>query len=249
MRTLALLFLPAVLAAAQPDPLLDRIAARVAGWRANLPDFYCTQDSRSQHLGSGRGWHLSDTVSYELRVVSGRESYFLKDVAGITIETPTAVDYADMVNRGEFSSALLVLFDTPTQTRFRRAGREKVEGRKLRRYDFTVRQENSRWYVGPGKGYPPAYRGSLWAEESTGKIYRLDMEARAFPKNYPIRYAGMSITYDEVTIHGDEFLMPAQAHVRACGDRRGCNDTVSLFSHYRHFTADSRLVAGQEPPR
>ncbi|WP_321475670.1 hypothetical protein [uncultured Paludibaculum sp.] len=210
-------------------------------WRHALPDFVCTQDSTVNHGNRGKGVRLSDSASYELRVVQGRESYFLKRSAGLDLEQLTPVDFPVMGNRGEFASALLLLFDAPSQTRFHRADRETVEGRRLRRYDFSVRQENSRWFVGPGAAFQPAYTGSFWADESDGKVYRLHMEAHRFPRRYAVQDAWLNVSFDTVRIQGEEYLMPVQSDVRTCRDLTDCAHAFMLFTDYRKFTATSQV--------
>ncbi|MGJ5813735.1 hypothetical protein [Paludibaculum fermentans] len=241
MWRLILILLPALLLAAEPDPLLPLIRQRVADWRRELPDFLCTQESTLSQGNRGRGIRMSDSAIYEIRVIRGRESYFLKQAAGIDLKQPEPADFPGMNHRGEFSSALLLLFDAPTQTLFHRAGRERVEGRRLRRYDFKVRQENSQWYVGPGAAYQPAYEGSFWADEADGKVYRLHMEAHQFPRKYVVQDAWLTVTYTTVSIDGEPFLMPAQAEVRACHTLMDCSQAYLKFTDYRHFTATSKV--------
>lgn len=241
MRLLALLLVPCLLPAAEPDSLLALIHQRVADWRRDLPDFLCTQESTLNRANKGRGMRLSDSAVYEVQVVQGRESYFLKTASGIDQKQLEPIDFPAMNNRGEFASALLLLFDAATQTRFHRADRETVEGRHLRRYDFRVRQENSRWYVGPGAGYCPAYSGSFWADEKDGRIYRLHMEAHRFPRRYVVQDATLTVNFQTVTIEGEPFLMPSQAAVVACRNLMDCNRAYMTFTNYRHFAATSKV--------
>ncbi|QOY85388.1 hypothetical protein [Paludibaculum fermentans] len=243
MRSLILVLLPNLLLAAEPDPLLPLIRQRISDWRRELPDFLCTQESTFDQGNRGRGIRMSDSAFYEIRVVRGRESYVLRSVAGIDIKANQLepVDLAGMNHRGEFSSALLLLFDAPTKTLFHRADRERVDGRRLRRYDFKVRQENSQWYVGPGAAYQPAYEGSFWADEADGKVYRLHMEAHQFPRKYVVQDAWLTVTYSTVSIEGEPFLMPAQAEVRACHTLMDCSHVYMKFTDYRHFTATSKV--------
>jgi hypothetical protein len=241
VRSLILFLLPCLLPAAEQDPLLALIRQRVADWRRELPDFLCTQESTLNRRNHGRGMRLSDSAVYEIRVVRGRESYFLKRAAGIDLVESELVDFPEMNNRGEFASALLLLFDASSQTRFHRSDRETVEGRRLRRYDFRVRQENSQWFVGPGSGYCPAYSGSFWADETDGRVYRLHMEAHRFPRRYLVQEASLTISFKPFEIGGEPFLMPAQATVIACRSLMDCDRAYMGFTDYRRFTATSKV--------
>lgn len=243
MRTLLLLLLlPCLLPAEQPDPVLSKVRFTIAQWRAALPDFICTQDSKMNRGNPAEGFRLSDSASYELRVIHGREFYFLKRSGGVELETRVPADFPGMNNRGEFASALLLLFDPSTQARFHRAGRETMEGRRLRRYDFSVLKRNSRWYVGPGDGYRPAYTGAFWADEADGNIYRLHMEAHKFPRKFPIQDVTLNVGFDTVRIEGDGYLMPVQSNVIVCGRLAGgCSRVYMRFTDYHRFTAASKV--------
>jgi len=242
VRCIILLLLPGLLSAADPDALLPLVRQRITDWRHHLPDFACIQESTLDQGNRGRGVRVSDSAIYEIQVLKGRESYFLKQIAGIDTSEREPIDFPAMNNRGEFASALLLLFDASTQTRFHRADRETVEGRRLRRYGFRVRQENSRWFVGPGAGFCPAYDGSFWADEADGRIYRLHMEAHHFPGRYVVQDATLTVTFKDVTIQGEPFLMPAQAAVVACRSAMDCRRAYMAFTNYRLFTAKSALA-------
>ena len=244
---LAMTLLPLALAtqsglvpATESDPVLDAVRRYVAHWRSTLPDFICQQStllfsgSHSDHI-----WHPTNNQQLELTVVNGREQYQLHQTDN---RGPIPVGFPTINSRGEYASALMVLFDPASGTQFHRRGVYNEQNRSLRRYDFAVQQKNSQWYFGPGLGFAPAYEGHIWIDEGDGSVHRLEMEAFRFPDKLFVNKASLRLEFALVVIAELPRLMPSRAVLRVCNQGGRCEQNILEFSNYHKFVATSRLI-------
>jgi len=190
--------------------------------------------SHSDHV-----WHSTDNEQLELTVVNGREQYQLHQTDN---QEPIPIDFPTISSRGEYASALLVLFDLASKTQFHRKGVYDEQNRSLRRYDFAVQQKSSQWYFGPGLGFAPAYGGRIWIDEGDGSVHRLEMEAFRFPDKLFVNEASLRLDFAVVVIADLPRLMPSRAVLRVCTKGGYCEQNIVEFSNYHKFVATSRLI-------
>lgn len=224
------------------DTTLPKARRYIATWLSELPDFVCHQSTRRFAAGPSHDWRPEGFFVTELTVSGGIEHYLLLSNVGETIRESYSVGFDKLGSRGEFVSAVRVLFDAASKSVFHRRGAHDQNGRRLRRFDFSVQRENSRWFLGPAPGYAPAYSGSVWVDEADGSLHQLDMEAQSFPGKLAIRAASMRIEFAFVESDGLRYLMPSRADVRVCTNRAYCERKRIEFSGFRRFTAKSRLL-------
>jgi len=224
------------------DTTLPKARRYIATWLSELPDFVCRQSTRRFAAGPSHDWRLEDSFITELTVTEGIEHYLLISKVGETVREPYAIDFDTLGSRGEFVSAVRVLFDAASKSVFHRRGARDQNGRHLRRFDFAVQRENSQWFLGSAPGYAPAYSGTVWVDESDGSLHQLDMETQAFPDKFAIRAASMRLEFAFVESDGLRYLMPSRADVRVCSNGAYCERKRIDFSDFRRFTAKSRLL-------
>lgn len=240
-----LLLVPWPIPGAEPDPVLLEARRYVASWLSGLPDFVCLQSTQrfsATHSHAWHTWHPDDSVQVELTVSNGIEHYLLVSMGDHAVRESRPVNFDTLGSRGEFVSAVRVLFEPTSRAAFHRRGAQDHNGRRLRRFDFVVHKGNSQWYIGPDPGYAPAYSGSIWIDSANGSVHRLDMEASSFPQDFFITAASLRLTFSFVEIAGIEYLMPDSADVRLCTNQGYCERKKIEFSNYRRFTATSRVV-------
>ncbi|WP_321477440.1 hypothetical protein [uncultured Paludibaculum sp.] len=231
------------LALAAPDPGIEKSRAYAFEWLKQLPDFLCDQSAqRMKGTGSRDDWHLVDTIDTEVSYSGGKERYRLLRRNGSPVTGDKMVGTRSMGSSGEFATALRYLFSPDVSAGFRYKRMEKIRKLRLVRFDYEVKRENSHWSIGIQSMYSPGYAGSVWVEEETGRIHRLTMETRDFPKDFPVRSSFFQLDYQEAVIGGQPFLMPSRSVLQAC-DRMGlCDRKEITFTNYRKFTAESQLV-------
>ena len=79
-------------------------------------------------------------------------------------------------------------------------------------------------------------------EESSGRVHRITMLSREFPRAFAVQSVAHTTEYRAVEIGGQPYLLPARSLVEACNDKGRCQRSVIEFTNYRKFTAESKIV-------
>ncbi len=221
------------------DAFAAKARAATTEWLAQLPDFLCDQTNRRMvSVDKGRSWRATDTHEVEVTYTQGRERYRLLRLNGVAVLGEQAANARTLGSAGEFATALKTLFDPGTAPEFRDGGKD----RNLRKLTFRVLAEHSRWSIGTDTRINPAYQGSISLEEDTGRVHRITMMSREFPRDFAVQSVAHSTEYRAVEIAGQPFLLPARSLVEACNAQGRCQRSVIEFTNYRKFTAESKIV-------
>lgn len=228
-----------LLVATDVDGLAAKVRAATAEWLEHLPDFICDQTNRRMvSVDMGRSWRATDTHEVEVTYTQGRERYRLLRLNGVSVLGEQASNARTLGSAGEFATSLKTLLDPGTAPEFRDGGKDH----SLRKLTFRVQAERSRWSVGTDVRINPAYQGSISVEEKTGRVHRIAMLSREFPRDFAVQSVAHATDYGAVEIGGQPFLLPARSLVEACDDKGRCQRSVIEFTNYRKFTAESKIV-------
>ena len=209
-----------------------------------LPDFFCRQvTTRFESDVPKDGWQARDTITADLTVEHGVESY-----KNIRVGNQSPKDSMEEVggnwSTGEFSSLVDGLFNPATHTSFRRLGTETLQGRTTYSYKFDVTRENARWRISVGgQLYYPAYRGTIWVDRETSRVLRIESESRNVPPLFALTKVEEAVDYGFVRLSTPQaFLLPTQAEVLSCeqGSTRCVRNKIE-FRNYRKFGAESEI--------
>jgi len=111
------------------------------------------------------------------------------------------------------------------------------------RYDFSVEQENSHWYIhASSQSYQPAYTGAIWIDKETSRVLRIEMTAKNMPSSFPLDQVESATDYDFVMISDGKFLLPVHSEALSC--TRGtslCSKNQIDFRNYKKFGADTSI--------
>ncbi len=91
----------------------------------------------------------------------------------------------------------------------------------------------------------PAYRGSVWIDPASGRVLRIEMQARSLPSEFPMDTVESAVDYDSVRIGTQEVLLPTHAENLSC--ERGtpnCSRNVIDFRNYHKYEAESSVTFG-----
>lgn len=228
-----------LLVATDVEGLAAKIRAATAEWLEHLPDFICDQTNRRMvSVDMGRSWRATDTHEVEVTYTQGRERYRLLRLNGVSVLGEQASNARTLGSAGEFATSLKTLLDPGTAPEFRDGGKDH----NLRKLTFRVQAERSRWSVGTDVRINPAYQGSISVEEKTGRVHRIAMLSREFPRDFAVQNVAHATDYGAVEIGGQPFLLPARSLVEACNDKGRCQRSVIEFTNYRKFTAESKIM-------
>jgi hypothetical protein len=115
---------------------------------------------------------------------------------------------------------------------FSKAGLTRVGGQSLRRIDFVERASPT--VIQTGNGFDLPSRGSVWIEESTGRVFQSEVRDRDIISN-----TRLSVTF--VVHQGLGMLVPDRMHeIFAIGS--GLGDGNARYSNFRRFSTSARIV-------
>lgn len=246
-------------AVAEPVSLIERAREQVAAYTSQLPNFICREVmTRTVRESRGGGWHTLDVVEADLVYEDGKEDYRNIRVGGKPQKSGMA-ELDGSSSTGEFASTLLSLFWPKTDAEFHFARTTTVNGNESTVYDFSVRQANSTWNVNAdGRSAKPAYKGSVWIDNESARVRRLEMQAVDAPAYLSLDTVEMYVDYETVRIGSQEYLLPAASENLACwrGTEKCARNKIE-FRNYRKFGAESTIVTtdsdikfeGEEKPK
>lgn len=225
------------------EQILRDARGGATAFSATLPNFTAQQStSRFYSMGGAGSWQPIDVVTAELSYSGGKEEYHNFEINGRPADRP-ADKTADWGAR-DFGATLDALLSPAAKAAFTRRGEEQVGSRPAWVYDFKVEQPNSHWsLVSPdGRHYNPAYEGSIWVDEDTRRVLRLEQRALSIPDEFPFRKAESKLEYSYVRIGQKVYLMPASGESIGCMNGSGaCTRNVTEYKHYRNFGTEASV--------
>jgi hypothetical protein len=228
------------------DPLVRKAADAALEFTETLPNYVAQEVvSRYESTSQPPSWHAIDVVSTDLVYQEGKEDYRNITINGKPTNKP--LEETGAWSTGEFGTLLIDIFSPATDAdfHFRRDGRTSGIDAKI--YDFQVKRENSHWDIHFGsQRYTPAYEGSTWIDPKTGRVLRIEIEAKGLPAGFPADHVESATDYQYVRL-GDakQFLLPVHAEILSC--QRGtsnCSRNTIDFRNYHKYTGESNIQFG-----
>jgi hypothetical protein len=175
----------------------------------------------------------------------GKENY--KNIMVNGKPTTKPLEETGAWSTGEFGTLLIDLFAPATDAEFNFLRDGRTSGVDAKIYNFSVRRENSHWDIHFGsQSYTPAFEGSTWIDPKTGRVLRIEIEAKGLPSGFPTDHVESATDYAYVRL-GDaqEYLLPTHAEILSC--QRGtnyCSRNTIDFRNYHKYTGESSIQFG-----
>ncbi len=237
----ALLRLPTAPAA---DPVIAAAREEASNFTASLPNFLVLQHTmRYMSATNPPDWQAIDTVSADVVCVKGQEEYRNIKINGRLTKEPA--EKTGAWSTGEFVTTQQDILSPMTAAQFTKRGTDRIGGRTVLVYNFSVKQPFSHWQVhasDEGKIYRPGYKGTMWIDQETNRVMRIEQQSLSFPGDFPFDKAEIVLEYDFVRIDSKMFLLPVHSENMIC--QRGsnnCSRNEINFRNYRKFGADSKI--------
>lgn len=230
------------------DPAIKRAMEYAYEFRTELPDFTCRQvTTRRSSKNQGRTWNDDDVIEAEVVYADGRENYRNIRIDGRPLRSFDSL--GGTTSTGEYGTILWNLFHPDTAAGFKRKGSEAIAGVQTRVYEMKVDSARSHWRISANdQQVAAAYRGRVWIDEETGGVYRVEMEAIAFPPGFPLATSELTVDYEPVEIGSDRRLLPVRSENLACVRRDPmCRHNETVFTDYRKFGAEATIEFEAEP--
>ncbi|MEX2262180.1 MAG: hypothetical protein WD696_09525 [Bryobacteraceae bacterium] len=225
------------------DNFIEQARLHALTFTEELPNFLCEQLTwRFSSESRIPSWKTRDRVMAEVVYENGKESYRNIRLNGKPLRKGTPESTGSW-STGEFGTVQIDILSPSTNAYFTFIRVSDASGRPARLYEYTVEQPNSHWRVDYGGHIIyPAYGGNIWIDVETGRVLRVEMQARDVPESYPMNVIEMTVDYGFVRISGKTHLLPVKAENLSC--QRGtyyCSRNEIEFKNYRKFTAESTI--------
>jgi hypothetical protein len=236
--------------AAEQDKLLMAMQHYAAQYVSGLPNFVCLQITRQYRAPrSSEHWHKGDTLTSKLTFNQGHEERTLQQVNGKEIHSAVKRWHTPLVTEGEFGLLLSHVLGPDSRASFTWSHWETVNGKRLAVFDFDVDKQHSTLSLSLSdfaKATVP-YQGSVYADPSTGSIWRISDTAFHIPPELQTERIATTIDYSEVLIGSATYLLPVKAAVALLLDRTKIRNEME-FVDYRKFEAESEIKFGPPVP-
>jgi VWFA-related protein len=229
-----------------------------------LPNVICSQETTRYKKGEHGGFKLQDVVTAEVSYTDGKEHYRNVTLNGVPMESGVPTQAAGW-STGEFGSALHDIFAPQSMAEFKFDRKDLLRSAPVLIFQFHVKQRNnSLWHlqVGTFKSFP-GYSGSVWVDEATSHLVRMEMGNIEIEDSFPLRLVNSVIDYADVQLgDGTSFDLPVKSETLACRqlDRDSCSITdvgascannkgkfcfqnVLKFGNWRKFGARARILS------
>jgi VWFA-related protein len=219
----------------QQDALIRKAAGAALNFTETLANYVCQElVTRYVSESTPARWLAQDVVTMEVVYEGGEENYWNITVGGRPFKG-SMDDIGGAWSTGEYGANLVNLFNPGTAAQFHFKQDSRAGGVMVKEYGFEVAHENSRWQVKFGSQvYVPGYTGNVWIDPSTGRVLRIEMDARNFPDKFGTDHVESATDYEYVNVDGTgQHLLPVHAEYLSC--QRGTSNCSRNTLDFRNY--------------
>jgi hypothetical protein len=222
------------------DALIEKARSSIESFSSRLPNLICQEAmARFTRDANAESWQPLDVVSTDLVYEDGKESHLNVKIDG------QPADQQELSGSWPIRTLLTTLGDllaASTAAQFRVGGESNLADLQARIYDFDVPTESSRWMMRMGsESIHPAYGGTIYIEKESGRVLRLEMQARDLPQGFPLDRLETDVEYSMVRIGEEQTFLPMHVETMGCQrDTHACSRSVIDFRNYHKDPADKK---------
>ncbi len=227
-----------------PDLVIAAAREEAENFTDTLPNFLVQQHTLRYVSGTNPPqWTAVDNVTADVVCVDGKEDYRNIRINGRPSKDPA--EKSGAWSTGEFVTTQRDILSPMSGATFTKRGTDRISGRTALVYNFSVKQPLSHWQVharDEGKMYRPGYKGTLWIDQETNRVMRVEQQSLSFPGDFPFDKVELVLEYDFVRIDTKLHLLPVHSENLMC--QRGsnqCSRNEINFRNYRKFGAESKI--------
>jgi hypothetical protein len=257
---------PAKLSADQTKVLESARAAALL-YRAQLPDFICTQvthrNTASKSLGAmGAGMvsrnagaiptgpdSSSDVIEEQLTYAGREENYEVISVDGRRVKGMTHMQLqGGAISGGEFGSVLAQIFEPSSHTTFTWDRAANLRGRHIYVFGFRVPREAGTTVAdGRTKNQTVvSFSGQVSIDPETLEVIEITTK-HDMPPGFPIQVFERRVEYAPQQIAGKIYILPAQSVIHMEDGTRIYVNRID-FKNYHRFTSESTIRSVEVAP-
>ena len=229
------------------DAFIIRARAVSAEFLNSLPNYLVRQLTTRYQSEFRSGFQPIDQIECDLIVENGAERYRDFKRHGKPMKENPSADGS--WSAGEFRSLQSMILDRAGITFFNKTA-VQFSGRPAQSYRFTVPRESSVWRLqAESQVYLPAYSGTLWLDNESARVLRIELEARGIPSTFPFNKAETAVDYEFVSLGSRKYLLPTQSAVLSCSTgSSSCSKNTIEFRNYKLFGAQSEVSFDDNTP-
>jgi hypothetical protein len=221
--------------------LIEQAREAAANFLEGLPNYVC-QEQTTRYVSETRTptWNVVDVVSAEVVYDDHQESYRNLQINGRP--TKKSPEDSGAWSTGEFGTILGNLFAPQSATEFKYVQSDTILHRAASVFDFKVQRVRSNWKIWvPGQYVVPQYKGSVWIDDKTAQVLRIEMQAKEIPEAFPEISVETAVDYDTISLGtADKFLLPVHAEALSCWrNSNECQRNAIEFRNYHKFEGES----------
>ena len=204
---------------------------------ANLPNFVCTQTTRSFEDVDHTGWRPTNLIVERLTHFEDREVYrvMMLNEQSATISNN---QLRPASSSGEFGSVMRAIFLPQTEAEFRWLNWVNLRGKRMSVYTYRIPAFKSSYHIEVAEqsvDLVAGYRGLIFIENEKHVVHRITLYADEIPPSFPIQDISLSIDYDYARIGEADYLMPLHFELRSRHGVELIRSDVD-YSDYRKFS-------------
>jgi len=226
--------------------LLARIKSHLRGELSQLPNYTCLETVNRFHKENAHSpFRPLDTVRLEIVYSDHREWYGSPGDANLGASSPVSFVGSGLIGSGAFAGALNNIL---AGAHFVYQGKDALGDRASVRYDFQFpRQPNAFAISVPGGVGTVGEKGSVWVDEQSLDLIRLDYHADDIPTYLPLAAQSSNVSYARVRVGDASALLAQQADIRLVLSA-GVEDYDHVeFTHCRAYSAQTEIIFNTEP--
>ena len=233
--------------------ILDEIRQYAMNYTANLPNFICLQVTR-QYVDPDSSDHfrILQTINAQLSYHQGEEDHRVISVNGKLVNigfNDVTSKVGGAISTGEFGGMMRSIFDDKSRADINWDHWGTLRGKRMAVFNYFIDSGHSDYHIEweNSQQIITAYKGLIYADEYTGAISRLKLEAVNIPRSFPVNEATEILDFGDTEINGQTYICPLKADLRLRSGREKYKNDIE-FRLYRKFGTESNIVYGAEAP-
>ena len=233
--------------------ILDEVKQYALTYTQNLPNFICLQVTRRYVDPNSSGdFHLLQTINAQLTYHGGGEDHKVISVNGKL----TNVNFEEVgakiggaTSTGEFGGMMRSIFEDRSQAQFAWERWATLRGKRMAVFNYSIESSHSDYHIRyeDTQQIITAYKGLVYADENTGAISRITLEAVNIPRSFPLDTATERLDFGDAEINGQTYICPLAAELHLNSGRQKDRNDIE-FRLYRKFGTESKILYGAIAP-
>lgn len=213
----------------------------------NLPNFI-VMEKVQRFAREQQNWKATDQLEIERTYshATGDRLKLLRRNGKPVISEYEKIDGASSI--GEFGAIMALLF----RAQFSKPREESFRDRRTMVFDFKIPQPVANYVLTDktsGRKTNTGLEGTVWIDEETAHILRIEYAATNIPQEFPLTMAEHAVEYDEVKVNNKIYFLPVSSEFIVGSDiTRSYSRNLVEFRNYQIFETKVKVLPEEDAP-